>query len=253
MKDFLSGLSYNFTGLKYFLSHKNLWKYAIIPLVINFLLLILLVSLYVSFFDNIFLYISKPLAGIDITNPQGALWHVLDGLLWVVRGLFTLFIFLVALVLIFVSVFFLGSVINSPFYESLSEHVQIMAGRLPPQPFRWNFFLAAIIHSLKLEGLKFLLFILVSGVLFFLGWIPVVGIIFSVLGFFFTAWLFAFGICAYPMILKRLPLSEIFSWGLKRKSLLIGFGLPSVIPFVGLLIANFQVVGGTLLYLEQTK
>lgn len=253
MRDFLSGLSCNFTGLKYFLSHKTLWKYAIIPLVINFFLLIVLVSLYVAFFENIFLYISKPLAGIDIVNPQGALWHVLDGLLWVVRGFFTVFIFLMALVLIFVAVFFLGSVINSPFYEALSEHVQMLEGRLPPQPFRWNFFLAAILHSLKLEGVKFLLFILVSGVLFLLSWIPAIGIVFSVLGFFFTAWLFAFGICTYPMVLKRLPLPEIFSWGLERKSMLMGFGLPSVIPFVGLLIVHFQVVGGTLLYLGKTE
>lgn len=253
MKDFLSGLSYNFTGLKYFLSHKILWKYAVLPLIINFFLLIALVSLYVAFFENIFLYISKPLAGIDIANPQGALWHILDGLLWAVRGFFTVFIFLTALVLIFVSVFFLGSIVNAPFYETLSEHVQMLEGKLPPQPFRWNFFLAAVVYALKLEGVKFLLFVLVSGALFLLSWIPVLGVVFSVLGFFFTAWLFAFGICTYPMVLKRLPLSEIFSWGLKRKSMLIGFGLPSVIPFLGLLIANFQVVGGTLLFLKETQ
>jgi uncharacterized protein involved in cysteine biosynthesis len=250
MKNFFTGLSYNFTAIQYFFSHKQIWKFTIIPIIVNFFLLILLTTLYLNYFDDIFSFISGPLGSMDVENPEGFWSHALDTILWGVRNLFKIVFFILSLVLIFVGIFILSSIINSPFYESMAEKIMVIEGVFDERPFNWKAMIQETLQSLKMEGFKIILFIAIATALWFLSWIPIVGFVFTVIGFFFTSWLFAMGICTFPMIIEHRKFKEILSWALNKKSTLIGFGIPSLIPFLGIMILPMQVIGGTLLYIK---
>ncbi|OVE81959.1 hypothetical protein BVY03_01535 [bacterium K02(2017)] len=253
LKDFFDGFQHNFLGFNYFLKNKNLWKFAFIPLLINISLLFLLVSLYVGYFDVVFTSISKPIIGWDIKDPSNFLWTILDSALWLVRGVIKIIFFILCLMIIFVLVYFISSIINSPFYEVLAEKVLIKHGLLSEEPFKFNLFLKSVLHSLKIEFSKIFLFVFVSLGLFVMSWVPIVGPLFSLLGILFTSWTFAMGLSTYPMVLKRASFNDVLGWSSQNKFRLIGFGLPAIIPFFGLLIMNFQVVGGTLIYIKATS
>ncbi len=250
MKNFFLGISYNFKGLNYFFQNRSLWKYAIIPLVINIIALVALISLYLIYFNDLFFLITKSLGTLDILSPNGFLWHLLDALLWVLRFFLQIIFFLLSFVLIFVAVFILSSLLNAPFYEIMSEQVLIMKNDLEDRPFKLKTFLSEFRHALKIELCKLAMFASLFFMIILFSWIPVIGPIFALIGFFFTSWVFAFGLSTYPMIIHKQSFKKMLNWASTNKSTLIGFGLPSTIPILGLLIIHFQVIGGTLLYLE---
>lgn len=253
MRKIFEGLGYNASGLKYFFSHSALWKFSLIPLLINLLSLILMVTLYLRSFGEIFAFISSPLGSIDIVDPQAWYLYIADGGLWFVRNLLMVVFFVMALVVIVVFAYFLSSFINAPFYEMMVEKILIMEGRSQEVPFSFKHFKMNLFHSLKIEMFKLIFFVSISVCLVLLSFIPVVGTLFSILGFFFAAWTFAFGLCGFSMVLKRTPFRNMLRWGLSNKLLLIGFGLPAMIPFVGMLMMSFQVVGGTLLSINRAE
>lgn len=250
MNSFLQGLSYNVRGIQYFFSQKSLWKFVLIPLALNSLALVLLVVLYFAYVGELFSFISGLPGSLDIAEPANVLWHILDGLLWFARGILKLLFVLLSLVIIFVAVFLMSSLVNSPFYEAMAEKILILKGGREDKPFVFKNFLGETGHSLKIEAFKVGFFLAVSLGLLFLSFIPVLGFVFSLFGFVFAAWFFAFGLATFPMVLNRRKFSQMLGWGLQNKMALVGFGLPSLIPVLGVILASFQVVGGTLLYID---
>lgn len=251
--DLFKGFSYNFIGFRYFKNHKPLWKFVVLPLCLDFFLLLLLMALYLYFFNDLFLFLTGSLGNIDVASPDGFLEHILDGVFWVLRHLLKLVLFLVSVVVIFVSVYLLSQLINAPFYEAMAEKILILKGKRQDYPFSIKRMLSESTHAFKIEGFKLLFFTSVSILLALMAWIPVVGFVFFIFGLFFSAWTFAFALCAFPMVLEKQSFSNILTWAKKRKLKLIGFGLFAMIPFVGLILAPFQVVGGTLLYLDELQ
>ena len=250
---FFKGFSYNFVGFRFFKQHKSLWKFVLLPVCIDLFLLILLMFLYLYFFNDLFHFLTKGLGDIDVVSPQGVWEHTLDGLYWFLRSLLQVVLFVVSVVVIFVSVFLLSQAINAPFYEAMAEKILILKGYREDHPFSIKRMFVESTHALKIEGAKLVFFTSVSIGLLLLSWIPVVGFVFFVLGLLFSAWTFALALCAFPMVIERKSFQDILAWAKVRKLKLIGFGMLSLIPFLGLLLAPFQVVGGTLLFLDESK
>lgn len=242
-----SGLSFNLKGMRYFWAERSLWKFAFVPFVINILFLVGLISLYVSFFGPLFEFITSPLGNLDIAEPSNALLHLADAGLWFLRYVLMIVFAFISLVVIFLSVFFLSMIINSPFYEAMAERVLELKGIRQEQAFSWKRLTSDLVFSLKIESFKFVFFLGVSAVLFILSLIPGIGLVFSFLGLFFTAWVFAFGVASYPLMLNHESFGNMLRWGRKHSFSLLGFGLPALIPLAGFFLAPFQVVGGTLL------
>jgi CysZ protein len=247
----IQGFGYNARGLRYFFRHKSLWKFAFIPLLLNLLSLIFFISLYTHFYDDVFRFLLTPFGQLDVVNPQNFWQHALDVAYWVLRAFLQVLIFVISFLLIVICVYLLSLIVNGPFYEILSERVLMLEGARQEKTFAFKVFFQEILHALKVEVFKVSFFIVITVCLFALSWIPIAGFLFTILQFFFTAWFFAFGVCIYPLVLERVPVKGIFSWGRHHKLHLIGFGLPALVPFLGLLLMNFQVIGGTLLYLEK--
>jgi CysZ protein len=253
MKQFFKGLSYNMVGIRYFFANRSLWKFAIIPTVINFFALVLLIAFFVGYFSDVFALLIKPLGGLNVANPHGFWLHFVDGILFVLRVLFEVIFFFISLIVIVMAVFVLSMIVNGPFYEMLAEKIILLKGNSSEATLKLSSWARNFFYSLKTELKKTLLFIGVTLCLFILSFIPVVGVVFSVGIFLFSAWMFAFSLSTYPLVIERRPFGEILRWGLKRKMLLLGLGLPSLVPFVGLVIMFFQVAGGTVMYFDITN
>ena len=244
MGKFFNGLGFNLTGLKYFVSNRELWKFVIIPFLLNLIIFAAIITSYVGWFGEIMQAGAKVVATLDIPDPQGFWAYTFDGLYWVLRALFMVLFFLLSLVMIFVSTFLSSQIINASFFEMMSERILIKEGVLTDIPFKFS----DTLHAIKIEVFKTALFILMSLILLSLSLLPLIGMVFVILQLIVTAWFFAFSLSSYPMVKTQKPFREILLWGLQHKLSLIGFVLPTLIPFLGLFTMSFQVVGGTLLY-----
>jgi uncharacterized protein involved in cysteine biosynthesis len=254
MSRFLSGLGYNLTGMRYFLAHRRLWKFAILPLLINLSIFAGLFTLYIAHFSEIMALGERVVAGLSVPSPAGVWLHILAGLYWLLRALFAATFFLLTLILVFLSAALLSQLISANFYEAMSERILITEGYLPESPFALKRALLNMTHALMIEGEKFALFAITTVIMLALTLLPVVGSAFAILQLLITSWIFAFGLSTFPLVKERASFRSIVQWGWQRKLLLTGFGLPAIVPFLGLLITSFQVTGGTLLFLaEQHK
>lgn len=241
MNRLLKGLKFNISGLSYLGRHRELWRFILIPWFINTAFFVVLIVLYVSFFSEIFAIIAAPLAKLAISQTTGFFWQVLDSLLWLVRGILSILLVCLSLIVMFVLVFMISALVNSPFYEAMAD--RIVGAQAPARSPLFN-----LAHSLKIELYKFSLFLSLFAVFFALSFLPGIGIFFLLLSYVFSAWAFAFGLATYPMVSGRAGFSQMLAWGRAHGVELVGFGLPATIPLFGLLILPLQVVGGTLLY-----
>lgn len=250
MFQFVSGLTYNLKGLRYLGKHRALWKYILIPSLINVTLFACLLMLVFHYTDDVLGILMQPVQGV-FTTSAGGVWGAVSGFfLWLIGILFKMILILLALILTGLVVFVAGSMINAPFYEKLSEEILVLHAVWQAPPFSWRRFLSNLTGALKFEAGKAALMVLGAVVFMLLSWIPVLGLLSMPVQLVYFSWLFAWGICAFPFLLNGDGFKKIFMWGTANKLALAGFGLPSLVPFLGLLFLPCQVVGGTLLYLD---
>lgn len=252
MKDFISGLKYNLSGFRYFLSEKRLWVYAILPFLINLAALFLLVTLYINYFPDIFNLIGGPFQHLD-ANHAWARFFLVSMVLWAINKILMVMFFLLSILLILIFVFVISSLVSAPFYEMLAEKIMVLKGACGERHFSIKQVLSESMHTIRFEALRWFFYMLIFAVLFLLSLIPVVGVFFSLLQFFITAWFFALSYCVFPMVVERRSTREMFKWALKNKFRLAGFGILALVPFLNFFIAMIQVVGGTLMYLESRE
>lgn len=251
MKALAEGFAYNIKGLRYFWQQKSLWKFVLLPLSINLLLFFVFLSLGLHYADDLLAFLLGPLEGFLTVTAEGFWNTILAALAWLLLLLLKVVFYLLSLIILWVLVYLMSSLVNSPFYERLSESVLKIRGAVEARVFSWRFFFSELGRSLKIELGKALLFATVIVFLTALSWLPAVGPVFVFLQILVLSWLFAWGLCAYPLLVKGLAFKQILLLGLQNKLLLVGFGLFSLVPVVGILMMPFQIVGGTLLCLDR--
>lgn len=253
MTSFFKGINFNIQGIQYFLKNKKLWKFVLIPLCISIMTLFLSFTAFFHYFDIIFTFFTKPLGNLDILSPQGFLEHFLDSGLWLLRHIIKVFMWIMSVAIILVFIYILNIILSSPFYELLTEKVLEDHQIIKETKFSWSKFKKDFLFSLKIELYKMIFYLIASIGFFTLNFIPFVNTISSLCYLVFTSWFFAFSLSSYPLVLRYTPFNKILKWGKSNLSLLIGFGLPSLIPFLGLFLMHFQVTGGALLYIQSMK
>lgn len=251
MRTFFKGLSYNFKAFDVFSSQKGLWRYVGIPLLLNITIFVILSLVYVQYFYEILDWMASPVAALDVADPSGIGQHLLDLFYLLLRGIFYVLVFALSVVALFVAIYILSALVNAPFYELLSEKVLIARGLREDRPFAWQRFRVEWWRAMKVELYKLLFLTIPMLLLGILSWVPVVGLVMTFFSFVFLSWYFAFGMVSYPMILLEKDFAEIFQFARSNKRLLIGLGIPSLIPIVGVLLVSFQIVGATVLYVEK--
>lgn len=254
IKDFASGIGYFFKGFALLISRPRLWPWAIIPTILNLIILIVMFVAFIHYYGDLYAWLSSFLGHIDIENPATWYMHLLDGLLWVVDLVFQILIVLLTLVLLLIISYVLSLIIAGPFNDALSEQVEIMVTGSGDIPFSLKKFIKDLWRIIKMESIKALILLLIPIVLFVLNFIPAVGgFLYVLLTFLFGAWDLGFAFAELPLGRKLVPLKERFAFGMKHKWALMGLGSGFIIPFFYLIFAAPLAVGGTLLYLDRSE
>jgi len=124
---FFTGVSYPFQAIRILGQNRKLWKYLIIPILINFLAgittYILLLNPSLKLFDtitnNVILWVDKVIDKL----PEWS--HFLVYIILFISFLLKAFLFILLLIIIGFIIVQFGSILGSPWYGKLSEQLEI--------------------------------------------------------------------------------------------------------------------------------
>ncbi|MBX7148943.1 EI24 domain-containing protein [bacterium] len=251
--NFFSGLAYFKKGGSYLLKNRSLFKFIIPPTLINLALFFLLGFILFHYYTPLFDSISSKLGGLKVEST--AWWtHLVGAFLWFVKSIIHVLLGLFILVVLVVGLLFFSQIINGPFYDLISEAVEIQLTGAGDPPFSVARLMRDIPKIIILELKKLILFVSVPLVMLLLNLIPVLGsIIYTLLSNMFAAWSLGFNYVSYTMSRKLIPFSSQIKFAAGHKARVMGLGVWVMIPLFNLLFAPIFVIGGTLLYLEHNN
>ncbi|MFD9906626.1 EI24 domain-containing protein [Streptomyces sp. NPDC059063] len=241
MRDLGQGFGYLVKGQRWVAQHRKQYGWGLLPGLITLVLYAAaLVSL--ALWGSDLVSWATPFAD-DWNDPwQGAF-----------RGFLTVLLFALALLLSVVSFTAVTLLIGEPFYESLSEQVDISVAGFAPEsglPL-WRDLWISLRDSLRIVVRAALWSVL----LFALGFVPVVGqTVIPVLGFLVTGFFLVEELTAVALQRRGVQLRERLALLRSRKSLAWGFGAPLavvfLVPFVAVFLMPGAVAGATLMARE---
>ncbi len=241
LTNFSKGFFYPFRAGRFILKHPRLYKFVIIPFLINALVFTLAVYFGLDFFN-------ETVVGLI---PQGEAWYwlTLYYVLWVVAVLATA-------VLVFFTFTVVGNLIASPFNDLLSERTEeSLVGQKHEEPFSMRAFLIDARRTLWEESKKMLAFLLCMGLLLLLNFIPGIGsLIYSCLAILLTLFFLSVEYTGYVFGRKRGTFKDQRRFISSRKFLMLGFstGILAIlaIPFLQFLCIPVGVVGATQIWFD---
>jgi len=234
IKNFTFGVQYFLTGFKFIKKNPSLTKYIIIPLIISILLFI---GLVISGF-----YCIDPMLSF-LDNE----WiSILDWLRSIVKWIFLALSYVLVVLMSLLLTFILSTVINSPFFEILSEKVEeAYLGRVFDEKWSWDYIVRTILVPLK-ESIKLAIWqLIITTAIFILSLISAgLGtVLFAVAGPYFAS----MAIFDFVMARKTYHLVEKRKFLRTNIAFIMGFGTPVYfLPF----LTPFAVVGATLGFLS---
>ncbi|WP_189452083.1 EI24 domain-containing protein [Streptomyces abikoensis] len=238
MRDLVTGMSYLAKGQRWVGRNRRQWGFGLLPGLITLVGYAAALTVLVLRADDV----------VDWATPFADGWG--SPWLGLFRGALTALFFGGCLLLALLSFTAVTLLVGQPFYEALSERVDLTEGGSAPSsglPLWRELWISAR------ESLAVLVRAALWGVLFFaLGFVPFVGqtvvpaIGFCVSGFFLTEEL-----TAVALQRRRVALKERLELLRSRKLLVLGFGVPLTLLFLLPLVAVFvmpgAVAGATLL------
>jgi len=220
-------------GLVFVHRHPRLWGFILAPLLLNAIVFALVAWGTFEWVMGVLPALQEPWPGwIDWLRVG------IDAVLPFLMGL-------VAVVAAFVTSLLVASIVNAPFYDLLSEKIELIVLARPDLERSWATFVADIGHSVLAALHVAARQAVAMGLLFVLSFTAVGAPLFVVAGFYFTG----FALADVTLARKMYPARGRVAWAHRHLPLLIGLGLP--ISFVPLL-APFGIAGATLAFLEDT-
>ncbi len=235
----LSGPSYFSEGLK-LIMRPGLRLFVILPLTINVLLFIALVSFASQQFSVL----------LEQFMPSLPSWlSFLEYLIW---PLFALLI----LVVMFFTFTMMANLIAAPFNGFLAEKVEaVVRGTDNSPPFHWSELLAMVPRTMAREMRKLAYFLPRALGLLILSLIPGVGLLATPLWLLFGAWMMAVQYIDYPADNHKLSWNEMLAWLREKRWQSLGFGgmtyVVLLVPIVNLLAMPAAVAGATLFWVRE--
>jgi CysZ protein len=232
-REFFRGLTTPFRALKMIFDHPKLMSLSLFPI-----------------------FMTLVVAALCIYAVLTGAWYIgnhwfqmlLGNYTGIATGIFAFFIGIFSLYLLFHSIGILLSFIASPFNDWLAEETERATGAIP-KPLSFAVFFRVFLLDLR----KTILTLSVSIGLWFLAFIPGAGIL-SAVGF---ALVTTLTFISYPQSRRQLGVIECLTWMKVHFFASLGFGLATMIlfgvPVVNAFSLPLSVVGGTLLFLGETK
>ncbi|MYW65473.1 hypothetical protein GTY65_15605 [Streptomyces sp. SID8379] len=242
MRDLGAGFGYLMKGQRWVAQHGKQYGWGLLPGLIT-LVLYVAALVCLAVWGGDFISWATPFAD-DWTSPWQGLF----------RGLLTVVLFALALLLAVLTFTAVTLLIGQPFYESLSEEVDRTEGdgEVPESglPLWRELWISAR------DSLRILVRAGVWGVLLFaLGFIPFVGqTVVPVIGFFVTGFFLTEELTAVALQRRDVQLRDRLALLRSRKGLAWGFGAPLavsfLVPFVAVFLMPGAVAGATLMVRE---
>lgn len=236
---FLRGVKSPFVAAKYLLTNWNCLKLAIIPWLINLVLIIPI---------SLFLYSTILFPWLKGFFPEPTAWYF-AALSWIGNFLITTMI----LVLTLLTAYIAAIVVGAPFHDKIGEYIERQKFRDHPELLApETTIMQGVRHSLS-EALKrvfiVLPFFLITLVI---GLIPLIGLPVAVLlNFLVTTTLITLDAFSMPMDRRNRTFGEKLSWAKGNLGFAVGFGLPLFyLPCVFFLLPPLAAVSGTLIFCE---
>jgi len=233
-QDFREGLMTPWDGLRHMARNPSLWRYGILPVVVNLLitglLLMILIATGVYFFTAI--------------HPKFG-----DGWLWGLAELLVAGLFVVAVIGLAVTAWMaLQTILCGWFYDRLARQVELQIGTRP-EDLRDVPFWPQAVDALRAVGLL----ALVNAGCIVVQIVPGVGTVLGLLGsYYFTCSTLGFEYFDYPLSLRGLRRSEKLAFTRRHRPHTLGLGtavaMLALIPVVNAVFLTTAVTGAVLLH-----
>jgi len=238
LKAFSEGWKFHIRGIRFGVGHLSFLALSIVPFLVT-------LALYIFAFYMFILYADDMLRMV---------WHVETGksstlvgwLYWAYTHVVKFLLYPILLFIMFYTFIVFSNIMASPVYDHISakyERIYYQNAR-PEQaasPGR------GVLTVMKEEVKKAVLMLVIPLPLFF---IPVVG---AILSFIVAAVFIAWDYTDFSLSRDSPLLKDRIKAVWRYKFILLGFGCPLLIPFLGLTIMPFAIIGSTKLYYDRIK
>lgn len=243
--EFFRGVGYAFSGVGLVISRPALWPNVLLPILVTGFLFALGIAGFVYFISD---WVPQTDASVPQDTPLAFLWTFFHNLL-------TYGIYVGLAVLYGVVVYFISTIIATPFNDGISSRVEEL--RLGPyrEESSWGTFFGDLVQSYSHSVLNLLVWLVSVGLAFVLNLIPGFGTIAAaVLTAMFTALFIARESMDGAQSRRRLSFAHKMRIARHHWAMMLGFGTVGAllvwIPVVNLVVVPLGIAGGTLMYCE---
>ena len=234
LKAFSEGWRFHISGIRFGLGHLSYLMLSLLPFVVT-------LALYIFAFYAFTLY-SEDLLSIIWSPKTAETSRYMGWLYWAYSHVVKFILYVIALVVMFYTFILMSNIVASPLYDHISAKYGKNFGK-DDGPASTK----GVLTVIK-EEVKKALFMLIIPIPFL--FVPVVG---AIVGFLFAATFIAWDYVDFSLARDRPILKDRIKTIWRFKSLFLGFGCPLLIPFFGLLLIPFAILGATKLYHEKVK
>jgi len=248
---FLRGVAYPFRGIGWLARNRGAWPYAVLPALVNGVILLILVVFAFNNFSELYAWIQPDWAAAG----GEAAWYASAG-----KAVLNFLIGVVTTVLLgagtLLGGILVGAILAGPFHEKLSEVVErIATGRPPPdEPLSLKTLSKDVGRAIRSAVQRLTLFALLYIPLFFLSLIPVIGLVGLAGTVIYSMFFLALNFTDPVLERRKLPLPHKIRWASDSLAPWLGFGAAlmgvMLVPLLQLVLAPALVTAGTLLYLD---
>lgn len=229
--DFFLGLAAHAHGIRFALARKGYLGLAAIPFLLTVLLYVLGFAVFASHSDTLLGLLWTP----DQTAPAG---YFMAALAWLYVHVIKYLLYLLAFTLMYFLFMVTANILAAPLYEHIATRLarEATGDAATEAP-------ALSLWRTMIEELKKAFF--VAAVPLLLVFIPLIGQILAPIA---AAMLLAYDFVDYPLCLDAPRFADRLRALRRRPLLLLGFGLPLLVPLLNLLLFPFAILGACLLY-----
>ncbi|MGD9505421.1 MAG: EI24 domain-containing protein [Syntrophobacteraceae bacterium] len=236
IKGFIEGVGFHARGVRFGLEHRSLLVLAVLPLIAALII-------YATAFHFFAANLSSMLHALWRADP-GSSSRVVGWLYWAYMNILKYLIDVIMLGLMAYTFIIFVNILGIPFYDRIASEMKRICGR-PEATRSSGRMIAGSVLMVREEVKKTLLILFLPPLLLL---VPLAGAAAAfVIAPLFTAWDYADYALSRDHILLRERLRVVW----RRKAHLLGFGAPLLVPFFGLILLPFAILGATLLYLEK--
>jgi CysZ protein len=246
------GFQFALQGIAFLSRHRTLWKWAMLPIVINILVFTMAFAIFALFYQDIY---GLSTSFLPLEPPQT--WYAW---LWVaplrlLAWLLGVLLVATALVVLYVIFLLLGTAIAAPFLDVLAQRVEAMVtGQSLEERTTLLGTLRTIGVSMLDELKKLAFFLLVQLAFLILGLLPVLTPVVALVATLFTMLFLPLEYAGFAMDHRQLRFAQrrVLLW--QHRWLMLGFGtaafLTLLVPLLNFVCLPVLTVGGTLLFLH---